>query len=496
MESGWVREPLRHLLVHLQTGPFGSSLHQSDYVAGGTPVINPASIVDGRIVPSLKMAVGADTVTRLASFKLREGDIVLARRGEMGRCAVVTSVETGWLCGTGSLILRFPPTIVPKFMALLLGSPGVRTYLGGSAVGSTMQNLNQSILMNLLVNLPPVPEQHRIVAKVNELMALCDHLAATNREREVRRDALRTTSLRNLVGPAASRENAQFFLRHSSRVITTPSHVGDVRRTILDLAVRGALVPQDPADGHGSRLLELIASDRETTAARRAVFFTAPEEPLPHIPPTWAWAAIDEIAACEANAITDGPFGANLKSAHYIGQAGYRVIRLENIGHGTFRAEFHSYIAQDHWERFPKHHVFEGDLVVAGLVDPSVRACEVPAGIGPALVKADCYRFHVHPGFASRFALHYLNSPTCQGLAAVHHHGMTLTRLGLGNFRRLPIPVPPLAEQHRIVAKVDALMAICDELEQSLALEQTARGRLLEALLHEALAGGVVPVAV
>jgi len=335
--------------------------------------------------------------------------------------------------------------------------------------------------------LPPLAEQHRIVAMVEELMALCDELEAAQTDREARRDRLRATSLQNLVAPNGSKENARFFLRHSPRMITKPAHVGDVRHTILDLAVRGALVPQDPADGHGSKLLESIAVDRETTAPRRPVRFAAPEDPLPHIPSTWTWAAIDEVSACEANAITDGPFGANLKSAHYIGQAGFRVIRLENIGHGTFRAEFNTYIAQDHWERFPKHHVFEGDLVVAGLVDPSVRACEIPAGIGPALVKADCYRFHVHPGFASRFALHYLNSRTCQGLAAVHHHGMTLTRLGLGNFRRLPIPVPPLAEQHRIVAKVDELMAVCDDLERSLATEQTERARLLEALLHDAL---------
>jgi type I restriction enzyme S subunit len=125
------------------------------------------------------MAVGQATLQRLSTFKLRESDIVMARRGEMGRCAVVTKEEEGWLCGTGSLILRLPQSIFPRFVVLLIGSPYVREYLGGSAVGATMQNLNQSILLNLVVGLPPLAEQRRIVARVDELMALCDALTAS-----------------------------------------------------------------------------------------------------------------------------------------------------------------------------------------------------------------------------------------------------------------------------------------------------------------------------
>jgi len=107
--------------------------------------------------------------------------------------------------------------------------------------------------------------------------------------------------------------------------------------------------------------------------------------------------------------------------------------------------------------------------------------------IGPAIVKADCYRFKVHPGFCSRFALYNLNSPTCQRLAAAHHHGMTLVRIGLGNFRRIPIPVPSLLEQQRIVAKLDQLMAACDRLEARLSTAESEHAQLLEAVLHHAL---------
>ena len=113
----------------------------------------------------------------------------MARRGEMGRCAVVNEREAGWLCGTGSLILRLPDCLFAPFLVLLIGSPFVREYLGGSAVGSTMQNLNQSILLNLVVGLPPLAEQRRIAAKVDDLMALCDRLEvqlATNRTQKLK----------------------------------------------------------------------------------------------------------------------------------------------------------------------------------------------------------------------------------------------------------------------------------------------------------------------
>jgi len=178
LKPGWEPARISQLVLELQTGPFGSSLHESDYKKGGTPVINPASMKNGRIVPIEKMAVGSATLERLSGFKLRPGNIIMARRGEMGRCAVVTEREDGWLCGTGSLILRLPDNLFAPFLVLLIGSPFVREYLGGSAVGSTMQNLNQAILLNLVVGLPPFEEQRRIAAKAEELMTLCDRLEA------------------------------------------------------------------------------------------------------------------------------------------------------------------------------------------------------------------------------------------------------------------------------------------------------------------------------
>jgi type I restriction enzyme S subunit len=200
------------------------------------------------------------------------------------------------------------------------------------------------------------------------------------------------------------------------------------------------------------------------------------------------WSSIDQLSADDSRAITDGPFGANLKTEHYIDTPGYRVIRLQNIGNGMFRDEHRAYINQERFEKIIKHQVSSGDLVIAGLIDTSIRCCYVPANIGPAVVKADCYRFSVHPLVSSKYVLYYLNSKMAHEFAAVHHHGLTLTRIGLGNFRSIPVPLPPAAEQRRIVAKVDQLMALCDQLKTCLNQARQINEQLACTLVERALA--------
>ena len=216
LPSGWAAARFSDVLIELHTGPFGSSLHQNDYEIGGTPVINPASMQDGKIVPVERMAVGENTLERLATFKLRAGDIVMGRRGEMGRCVVVTEHEEGWLCGTGSLILRLPDSLYPKYLAMLIGSPHVREYLGGFAVGATMQNLNQSILLKMSIGFPPLAEQYRMVAKVDELMALCDRLEASLATGDDTRCRLLDTLLYEALEPVKGHHRCVVALVHES----------------------------------------------------------------------------------------------------------------------------------------------------------------------------------------------------------------------------------------------------------------------------------------
>jgi len=151
-------------VADVKIGPFGSLLHKSDYVEGGIPLVNPMHIIDGRIVPDPEHAVTADKASQLANYRLVEGDVVLGRRGEMGRCAIVRPEDDGYLCGTGSLIVRPSPSLSPQFVDRLLSSPGMIRTFERASLGTTMPNLNQEIVASVQIPLPPLDEQRRIAA--------------------------------------------------------------------------------------------------------------------------------------------------------------------------------------------------------------------------------------------------------------------------------------------------------------------------------------------
>lgn len=487
LPSGWVNATLNDYAFEVCTGPFGSALHQSDYVFGGVPLVNPSHMIEDKIIPDHRVAVSERMAHQLSSYRLKAGDIVMARRGEVGRAALVTAGQEGWVCGTGSFFLRFSDEVDRRFLLLVLRSPSMRQYLAGKAVGTTMFNLNHRILKAGPLGIPPLAEQHRIVAKVDELMALCDQLDAARTRREATRDRLAAASLARLKTPDPDTfgDDARFALDALQSLSARPDQITHLRQTILSLAVLGKLVPTNCTGETASEQVKRIHKSR---LSKRNFAEVAEDLQFPEIPAEWKWVNPDQISADQDNSITDGPFGSQLKTAHYIERAGFRVVRLQNIGPGVFRDEHRSFIDEERYSRLRKHHVHPGDLVVAGLVDPAVRACEIPSGLGPALVKADCYRLAVHPLLSRRYVLHYLNSPLAQTFASVHHHGMTLTRIGLGNFRRIPVPLPPIEEQHCIVAKVEELLTLCDQLEATLTHADTIRRRLLDSLLHEALA--------
>ena len=171
--SSWEWARLSTLLECCSTGPFGSMLHKSDYVdfPKGIPLINPTNIKEGIICSLGIQKVSKEKADCLAKYRLKEGDIILARRGDLSKCAVITKAESKWLCGTGSFFL--PLTMIENaYFCCVYSSQYTQSILFGDSVGSTMQNLNQSVLNNLLMPIPPLQEQHRIVEKLDALLKL------------------------------------------------------------------------------------------------------------------------------------------------------------------------------------------------------------------------------------------------------------------------------------------------------------------------------------
>lgn len=171
--------PLRSATTLIQTGPFGSQLKSDEYQIGGTPVINPSHLVKGTIKPDERVAVSETKTVELARHAARFGDIIAARRGELGRCAVVRSTDAGFLCGTGSVLIRPDDAVVdPAFLALAFGSRRNRDALSLASVGSTMDNLNANIIAALRIPVLPLTEQRKIVDWVDEATAKIDTLIA------------------------------------------------------------------------------------------------------------------------------------------------------------------------------------------------------------------------------------------------------------------------------------------------------------------------------
>ena len=338
--------------------------------------------------------------------------------------------------------------------------------------------LSRSDAYSLDLCIPPLAEQRRIVAKVDELMALCDRLEAARAQREATRDRLTAASLARLSAPDADAEtfrtHARFTLDTLPALTTRPDQIKALRQTILSLAVYGKLVEQDHGEGRSNQSAlrsDKLAEGYDANAFReRAAKFVLPEtwtiEPLsrvaryivdcPHTTPKWTQSG---VLCIKTNQVRAGVL--DLASPNFVSEETYqkRIERLEPQSDDIL-------------------YIREGGVLGVGCrIPPGTRLC-----LGQRLML-----IRSNNSIAPEFLELCLNSPWMTDFAAEKTTGGAAPRVNMSVVRGYPLPLPPLAEQHRIVAKVDALMMLCDQLEASLTAADTARRSLLEALLHEAL---------
>ena len=170
--KGWEKKALSDE-AEIKIGPFGSLLHKEDYIAGGHALVNPSHIVDGKILPDDKLTVSDEKYDELSAYHLRIGDVVMGRRGEMGRCAVVEQV--GLLCGTGSLLIRTNGDLSADYIQKIISFPSFKRTIEDMAVGQTMSNLNVPIVSSFQIIKPPKSVQdqyYSFVAQVDKSKAV------------------------------------------------------------------------------------------------------------------------------------------------------------------------------------------------------------------------------------------------------------------------------------------------------------------------------------
>jgi type I restriction enzyme S subunit len=356
--------------------------------------------------------------------------------------------------------------------------------------------ISDSELWQCLIPVPPPAEQRRIVAKVDELMALCDELEQRQQARQHASGLLQQSALHHLLAAREPQTFAAAWQRvrdHFHLLHDTPDAIPQLRQTILQLAVQGRLVPQNPKDEPASdllagirhrkeRLVELGKIEKEKQAKARNA-----KQTLFSIPETWQWARLSELT----EVITKGS-SPKWQGISYVGKdEGVLFITSENVGTYELRKlDDLKYVEKRFNEIEPRSMLKFGDilmnLVGASIGRTAVYSLQVEANINQAVAL-----IRLMPGITdefSTFLIHYLNSP-----AAIEHMLSSQVvnaqpNISLTDARDFPVPIPPLAEQKRIVARVEELLRRCDTLEAQLHQTRTLGAHLLASTLHHLLA--------
>ena len=164
-EKGWEIKKLGEVAM-IKTGPFGSMLHKEDYITGGIPLINPMHIQNFKAVPDKYFTISKEKAAELCDYQLKINDVIFARRGDIGRCAVISDKEAGYLCGTGSLFVRFERKLSSIYTMYVVRTTSFIKELVSKAKGATMLNLNSSTMENLRFPIPPLPLQQAFAQRI------------------------------------------------------------------------------------------------------------------------------------------------------------------------------------------------------------------------------------------------------------------------------------------------------------------------------------------
>jgi type I restriction enzyme, S subunit len=401
---------------------------------------------------------------RSSKTRFKKGDVLFGKLRPYLNKVLVADVDG--VCTTEIVPIRGFSGMAPEYIRLVLKSPLTMKRINRLMYGMKMPRLGTEDALGLNFPLPPLAEQHRIVAKVDELMALCDRLEAAQTERESRRDRLVASSLHHLNNGAdadAFREHARFYFNHLPRLTTRPDHIKQLRQTILNLAVRGKLVEQDPTDEPASELVQRIGGEK------------ADNEPF-SIPISWVWISVGQIGDARLGKMLDK--GKNKGTPR-------RYLRNVNVRWFDFDL---SDVFQMRFEdaELAEFALRKGDVLICEGGEPG-RAAVWDERENKIYFQKAIHRVRFPEGVAPHFFVNALRQSADSGRLSGYFTGVGIKHFTGRGISSFVFPLPPLAEQHRIVAKVDELMTLCDQLETQITTTQSESRHLLEAILHEAL---------
>ena len=374
--------------------------------------------------------------------------------------------------------------LLPSFLALCLRGEEAQAAINRMKTGSSESGLNltQERFSGLHLRFGTIAEQQKVIAKVDELMALCARLEAARAEREAARDRLAAGSLARLNAPVPETfaDDARFAIEALPALTARPDQIKQLRQTILNFAVRGRLVKQVESDESAYALLKLLTSARKARNRSCAVLREGTE--LYEIPESWCWATLDQL-------VVEGPQNGVSPKPSTRPDAP-KSITLTATTSGTFNP--------DHFKRVdlavsPDSELWlrDGDLLFQrGNTREYVGMAAIYRGSARNFLYPDLMiRVRVSPDVSLRYVHMVSIAPPARAYLSSSATGaqLTMPKINQTTLVALPIPLPPLEEQERIVSKVDALLALCDSLEAKLIEADALRRTALDSLLSEAL---------
>lgn len=415
-----------------------------------------------------------------------EGDVLYIKDGATTGVATINTLAEPFSMLSSVALIKPGRAIANTYLLMAMRAPFFYREMRAGMTGVAITRVTLGKLNDALLPLPPLAEQHRIVAKVDELMALCDRLEAQQQGAEAAHAQLVQALLDSLTQARDAddfRASWQRLSVHFQELFTTESSIDLLTDAILALAVSGRLAAQDSSDEPATSLLHQLAIDASEFSARqkapRAQVETVNESDVPFKAPSgWAWARLGSIF----RVITDGDHQAPPQTAN-----GVAFLTIGNVTDGYLnfdqcRSVDSAYFAGLAGYRKPA----AGDLLYT----------VVGATYGrPVLVETDrpfCVQRHIailkrSEQLNGKFALYLLESPLIYSQASASTTGTAQPTIPLKPLRNFLVPLPPLAEQHRIVAKVDELLALCGQLKARIAAARQQHGQLAGVLVAQAV---------
>jgi type I restriction enzyme S subunit len=444
---------------------------ESRYYDGNIPWLIIGDLNDGVVTSSMK-TITEEGLANSSARMLPKGVLLIAMYGSIGKLGI-TDIE----CATNQAIAFCKPDPKKADLRYLFHAfMGLRPKFLSRGQGLAQKNISQRILRAWEIGLPPLAEQKRIVAKVDELMALCDRLEAQQQEREQQHTALSRASLARFAD-APTPANLQLLFQKSYTI--SPA---DLRKSILTLAVQGKLVAQDPNDEPAEELFGRIERTKEKLITERTIKRVAVEanpsgDECESLPPGWLWTRLGNSFD-----VRDGTHDTPKYTTE-----GFPLITSKNIYSGSLLFDGANLISEkDHRQISERSRVDRRDILFA-MIGSIGNPVIVDTDREFSIKNVALFKYYTSADSEPRFLLLYLQLVAAEMKAKAA--GGVQSFVSLGFLRNYLFPLPPLAEQRRIVAKVDQLMALVDALETQLSASRATAKNLLDALVAELTSG-------